>query len=137
MVFSDTIQLDSQSSEEWRDITEMVQRSVTQSGVANGIVTLCALHTTAAITVNENGDPDVEHDLFAKLRQLIPNHESYYRHFEGNSDAHVKSSLIGVSQTVSIVKGSLVLGTWQSIYFCEFDGPRRGRSVQVTILGNS
>jgi secondary thiamine-phosphate synthase enzyme len=81
-------------------------------------------HTTAAVTINENADPDVKHDMLRKLETLVPKQESYYRHGEGNSDSHVKASLVGNSVTVLIEEGQLVLSRWQGIYFCEFDGPR-------------
>ena len=81
-------------------------------------------HTTAAVTINENADPDVKHDLLKKLEELVPKEEDYYRHAEGNSDSHVKVSCVGSSVTVLVEQGTLVLGTWQGVYFCEFDGPR-------------
>ena len=95
-----------------------------------GLCHIFCTHTTAALTINENADPDVRHDLLCKLNLLIPVNESYYRHCEGNSAAHLKSSLIGVSLTVPVQNGKLALGIWQGIYFCEFDGPRN-RRVQV------
>jgi secondary thiamine-phosphate synthase enzyme len=107
------------------DITATVQAAAERLKIADGMVIIHAPHTTAAVTINENADPDVQHDLLAKLEQLMPHHESFYEHSEGNSDSHVKSSLVGCSQTVLIERGKLALGTWQGIYFCEFDGPRR------------
>lgn len=95
-----------------------------------GICHVFCTHTTAALTINENADPDVQHDLLKKLNSLIPVNESYYRHCEGNSAAHLKSSLLGVSLAVPVVNGKLSLGIWQGVYFCEFDGPR-SRRVQV------
>jgi secondary thiamine-phosphate synthase enzyme len=92
--------------------------------IGEGMVVVDVPHTTAAVTINENADPDVQHDLLAKLAEMIPHQEQYYRHNEGNSDSHLKSSMIGCSQTVLIERGKLALGTWQGIYFCEFDGPR-------------
>lgn len=89
----------------------------------DGVITVFCPHTTAAITINENADPDVHKDVLWKLSQLSPEHKEYH-HSEGNSDAHVKSSLLGVSEQIIVDHGKLVLGTWQSIYFCEFDGPR-------------
>lgn len=135
MVHQDRISLNTLDTTGWYDITPAVQRIVKKSGVSSGVVTVTSLHTTAAITVNENGDPDVELDLFAKLDKLIPRNESYYRHYEGNSDSHVKTSLIGNVQQVPFSQGKLTLGTWQSIYFCEFDGPRRNRQCDVTVIG--
>ena len=95
-----------------------------------GLCHIFCTHTTAALTINENADPDVKHDLLKKLDALIPKDERYYLHCEGNSAAHLKSSLLGVSLTVPVQNGKLALGIWQGIYFCEFDGPRN-RRVQV------
>ncbi len=95
-----------------------------------GICHLHSLHTTAALTVNENADPDVKHDLLAKLAALVPHSENFYQHIEGNSDAHLKASLMGFSLTVPVRNGELRLGTWQGIYLCEFDGPR-SRTIEV------
>lgn len=111
------------------DITAQVAR-VLPENIAEGICHIYCPHTTAAITVNENYDPDVKHDLLEKLNRLIPPQEVYYQHEEGNSDAHLKASLIGFSQTVPFRAGQLELGTWQGIYFCEFDGPR-SRTVRL------
>jgi secondary thiamine-phosphate synthase enzyme len=98
-----------------------------------GICHVFCTHTTAALTVNENADPDVKHDLLCKLNSLIPVNENYYRHCEGNSAAHLKSSLLGVSLMLPVKNGKLDLGIWQGVYFCEFDGPRQ-RKVQVRFL---
>ena len=117
------------------DITSDVRSVVRDSGIRSGNVTVYCPHTTAAITINENADPSVSHDILLTLEELIPENRRGYRHSEGNSDAHVKSSLVGCSETVFIDKGSLVLGTWQGIYFCEFDGPR-SRTVIVQIIGD-
>jgi secondary thiamine-phosphate synthase enzyme len=106
---------------------------VSRERVQNGMVIVCVPHTTAAVTINENADPDVKHDMLAKLETLIPQRESYYRHGEGNSDSHVKTSLVGNSVTVLVEGGKLVLGTWQGIQFCEFDGPR-SRKYQVKLV---
>lgn len=116
------------------DITSLVARIVRESGVADGLCTVFVPHTTAAVTINENADEDVKHDLLKKLSELAPEHEPYYRHNEGNSDSHVKTSLMGPSVTVIVEGGRLVLGTWQGIHFCEFDGPRT-RTVHVKVLG--
>jgi len=116
------------------DITAQVAAAVAQAGVQNGVVTVFCPHTTAAVTLNENADPDVPHDILLTLDALIPQQRSGYRHSEGNSDAHVKSSLVGASRQVMIQNGGLKLGTWQAIFFCEFDGPRT-RTVQVQIIG--
>ena len=111
------------------DITRLVAAQL-PADIAEGICHVYCPHTTAAITVNENYDPDVKHDLLEKLDRLIPQRESYYQHEEGNSDAHLKSSLVGFSQMVPFRNGRLELGTWQGIYFCEFDGPR-SRTVRL------
>ena len=115
------------------DITGQVQKAVRDSGVSEGTALVFVPHTTAAVTINENADPDVLHDLRLALTELTP--KLSYRHGEGNSPAHLKSSLFGCSQLVPIVGGKLALGTWQGIYFCEFDGPRR-RNFQVVVQGS-
>ena len=112
------------SRDQMIEITDRVQRLVKQNDVQNGMALVFVPHTTAAVTINENYDPDVKSDMLKKLETLIPKNESYYQHDEGNSDSHVKSSLVGSSVTVLIEGGKLVLGTWQGIQFCEFDGPR-------------
>lgn len=118
------------------DITARVQEVVARSGVRDGVVVAQSLHTTAALTVNENADPDVPHDLLTKLERLIPQHEPFYRHAEGNSDSHLKTSFFGPSLSVLVHEGKLVLGTWQGIFLCEFDGPRERRvAVQVLVGG--
>jgi secondary thiamine-phosphate synthase enzyme len=106
------------------DVTDRVQRVVTQRHVSDGYVIVYVPHTTAGVTINENADPNVCHDMLRKLQELIPKHEAYYQHGEGNSDSHVKTTLIGNSSMALIDGGKLVLGRWQGIYFCEFDGPR-------------
>jgi secondary thiamine-phosphate synthase enzyme len=106
------------------DITAAVRRAIRTSGVVSGQALLFVPHTTAAVTINENADPDVVTDLLAGLDRLVP-HDPSYRHAEGNSPAHLKSSLIGVSLALIVADGAPLLGTWQGIYFCEFDGPRR------------
>ena len=115
------------------DITSHVKAFVLKSGVSTGTVTIFCPHTTAAITINENADPDVTHDILLTLDELLPQLRKGYRHSEGNSDAHVKCSLVGASETVFVENGVLTLGTWQGIYFCEFDGPR-SRHIHLHIL---
>jgi secondary thiamine-phosphate synthase enzyme len=115
------------------DITSIVQDVVTRSKVIDGFAIVYVPHTTAAVTINENYDPDVKHDVLKKLETLIPKHEAYYQHGEGNSDSHVKTSFVGNSATVLIENEKLVLGRWQGIYFCEFDGPRP-REVFVKVF---
>ncbi|MDB5320958.1 MAG: hypothetical protein JWN40_2589 [Phycisphaerales bacterium] len=120
-----TLPLQTKARNQMLEITDHVQRLVVQNEIQSGIAIVCVPHTTAAITINENADPDVKHDMLEKLATLIPKQENYYRHGEGNSDSHVKTSLVGNSVTVVIENGKLVLGTWQGIQFCEFDGPRQ------------
>lgn len=129
------IQVNSQSRNEMIDITDRLRAIVRQRGVREGAAFLQSLHTTAGLTINENADPDVPRDLLAKLEDLIPRRETFYRHGEGNSDSHVKTAAFGPSLTVLIHEGDLVLGTWQGVFFCEFDGPRLNRRVAVQILG--
>ncbi|MHC4192952.1 MAG: secondary thiamine-phosphate synthase enzyme YjbQ [Planctomycetota bacterium] len=116
------------------DITGRVSSVVSESGVTDGDVIVYCPHTTAAITINENADPSVPHDIVLTLNELLPQHHSGYRHYEGNSDAHCKSSIIGCSRQVLIKDGTMNLGTWQGIFFCEFDGPR-SRTVIVQVRG--
>ena len=113
------------------NITSMVREAVAESGVREGICTVFVPHTTAGVTINENADPDVVRDLISELGKLVP-WEDGYRHAEGNSAAHLKASLMGFSQQLIVDGGELLLGTWQGIWFCEFDGPRR-RSVCVKV----
>ncbi|MBI5694691.1 MAG: YjbQ family protein [Nitrospirae bacterium] len=114
------------------DITGEVQASVKESGVVSGVCHVFVPHTTAAVTINENADPSVTADMDGFLERLIPQ-DAGFRHVEGNSDGHIKSSLVGASETVFVENGHLVLGTWQGIYFCEFDGPRQ-RKVYVKVV---
>ena len=114
------------------EITAEISRIVAESGVKDGICTVFIPHTTAAVTINENADPDVVRDFIMELNKIVP-WEDGYHHAEGNSAAHLKSSMIGFSQQIIIEGGRLVLGTWQGIYFCEFDGPRH-RKVYVKIM---
>jgi len=116
------------------DITSQVRSLVGRTGVTDGDVIVYCPHTTAAITINENADPSVPHDMLMTLEELLPKHRSGYRHSEGNSDSHCKSSLVGCSEQIIIKGGSLQLGTWQGIFFCEFDGPR-SRKVVVQVRG--
>jgi secondary thiamine-phosphate synthase enzyme len=113
------------------NVTAEVARLVAASGVAGEVCHLYAPHTTAAVTINEGDDPDVARDIEAALDRIVPR-EAGYKHYEGNSDSHIKSSLVGVSQSVPIEGGQLVLGRWQAIFFCEFDGPRH-REVHLKI----
>ena len=117
---------------EMLDITGDVERAMKESGIVNGLLFVYTPHTTAAVTINENADPAVPKDIIDKLNQLVPESKEY-RHLEGNADSHIKSSIIGASETLIVENSSLVLGTWQSIFFCEFDGPR-SRNVFIQII---
>lgn len=126
-------QVRSTEREQLIDITLQVAEAVSASGVRDGVVHVFVAHTTAGVTINENADPDVVWDLLAGLRSTYPR-DAGWRHREGNADAHLKSTVVGSSVTVPVEAGRMVLGTWQSLWFCEFDGPRM-RSVVVTVLG--
>ena len=115
------------------EVTDRVQTLVAKASIRDGMVIVYVPHTTAAVTINENADPDVKSDLLKKLEALIPKDEAYYQHGEGNSDSHLKTSLVGNSATVLIEDGELVLGRWQGIYFCEFDGPRT-REMHIKLV---
>ncbi len=119
---------------QFREITREVEKIIEKSDLTNGIALLFVPHTTAAITINENADPDVASDMIQGLNKLIPLRDNY-RHLEGNSAAHIKSSLIGTSEQIIINSGRMMLGTWQGIYFCEFDGPRRRKLLIKLIQG--
>jgi secondary thiamine-phosphate synthase enzyme len=123
------------SRSEFIDITSQVQDMVGESGIKSGVCYVYVPHTTAAVTINEGADPSVVKDILNTLNKLVPRNGNY-SHMEGNSDAHIKTSLMGSSDAVIIEKGKLQLGTWQSIFFCEFDGSRN-RRVMVKIAGNS
>jgi len=127
------IEIRTKAREEFVDLTADVERFVAASGVARGVCVVTVPHTTAGITVNENADPDVRADLAMTLKRIVPE-TLPYAHGEGNSPAHVKASLFGSSVTLIIDDGRLRLGTWQGIFFCEFDGPR-ARKAWVQILG--
>lgn len=114
------------------DITSEIQQMVNESGIDEGVVTVFVPHTTAGLTINENADPDVIRDMSVNLERVFP-HVGDYLHMEGNSDAHIKASLMGSSESILIDNGKLLLGIWQGLYFCEFDGPRR-RSIFVKIM---
>jgi secondary thiamine-phosphate synthase enzyme len=126
------INIRTSSPVEMIDITAAVGEAVKEANVHDGCCIIFTTHTTAAVTINENADPDVLCDIISALEKAVPQNNSY-RHSEGNSPAHVKSSLVGVSETVLIEQGRLVLGIWHSIFFCEFDGPR-SRKVFIKII---
>ena len=134
VMFNTTFDVRTTSRDEMVDITPRVAEAVREAGAVNGQVTVYIPHTTAGVTINENADPNVIHDVLAALDKAIPWRESFYQHGEGNSAAHVKSSMVGCSAVVPIVGGRMALGTWQSVFFCEFDGPRR-RRVIVSVAG--
>ena len=128
------INVKSRARTEFIDITEKIQDVLKEAGINSGVCNIFVPHTTAAITVNEGADPTVQRDIQTFLNKMVP-FEGDYQHREGNSSAHIKTTLIGVSQTVLIDEGRLVLGTWQSVFFCEFDGPRH-RRVALKIIGS-
>jgi secondary thiamine-phosphate synthase enzyme len=125
--------VNTQSRQQVVDLTAIVQGHIARRNVNEGMVIIYIPHTTAAVTINENYDADVKHDLLEKLSTLVPKDESFYDHDEGNSDSHVKTAIVGNSATLLIENGKLLLGPWQGIYLCEFDGPRE-RRVIVKIL---
>lgn len=118
--------------EEFIDITFDIENYLEENSCKNGMLFLNTLHTTAALTINENADPDVKNDLLRALDALVPNIK--FQHAEGNSDAHLKSSLLGVSLSIPVVNGKLLKGVWQGVYFCEFDGPRT-RKIILNFIG--
>jgi secondary thiamine-phosphate synthase enzyme len=130
------INIKSKNRNEFIDITKEVQEVVKKTKVLSGVCYIYTPHTTAGITINEGADPAVQHDIQNTLTRLVP-YERNYLHREGNADAHVKSCLVGTSQFAIIENGSLVLGTWQAVYFCEFDGPRHRRVVVKIIEDNT
>lgn len=127
-----TFQVKTSKQTEFIDITRSVQEAVKKTGMEEGICFIFIPHTTAAVTINENADPSVSQDIIMELNKVVP-FQDRYQHLEGNSPAHIKASLIGCSQTVFVESGKLALGTWQGIFFCEFDGPRN-RNVYVKVV---
>ncbi|VVM34867.1 secondary thiamine-phosphate synthase enzyme YjbQ [Terribacillus sp. AE2B 122] len=129
-------QIVTKNHDEMVEITDSVQRYIQSIGIQEGIAVISSLHTTAGITVNENADSDVKQDFLRRLKEVYPWEHEQDLHAEGNTAAHLKTSTVGHAQTVIISDGKLVLGTWQGIYFCEFDGPRsRKYAVQVLLSG--
>jgi secondary thiamine-phosphate synthase enzyme len=122
------------SRTEMVEITDRVREAIRGSGVAQGLCVVYCPHTTAAITINENADPDVVHDLLFWYNRTVPHEQPGFRHVEGNSDSHIKATMVGPSVTLLVEAGAPVLGRWQGVFFCEFDGPRT-RTVQVQIVG--
>jgi secondary thiamine-phosphate synthase enzyme len=127
-----TFQVTTSTQTEFIDITRSVYEAVKKTGVGDGICIVFIPHTTAAVTINENADPSVVHDIVMELNKVI-SFKDQYHHLEGNSPAHIKASLVGCSEIVFVESGKLVLGTWQGIFFCEFDGPRN-RKVHVKVV---
>ena len=127
------IQLQTKRQDEMLDITAHVEEILVRENVQDGFIVVYSPHTTAGITINENADPDVQRDILRRLDEIYPREDAKDRHFEGNSAAHLKASTVGASQTVIIDKEKLLLGRWQGIYFCEFDGPR-ARTCFVKII---
>jgi secondary thiamine-phosphate synthase enzyme len=117
---------------EFIDVTRSIQEAVNNAGVEDGICIIFVPHTTAAVTINENADPSVVQDMIMELNKIVP-FQDHYRHMEGNSPAHIKASLVGCSKIVFVQSGKLVLGTWQGVFFCEFDGPRN-REVRLKVI---
>ena len=129
-----TISVKTSAQTEMVDVTSQVQSELSKSGIEEGRLTLYVPHTTAAITINEGADPAVKADILMVLNQMVP-WKANYKHMEGNSPAHVKTSLVGAAETVLVSGARLVLGTWQRIFFCEFDGPRnRKLHLQIAAL---
>ena len=128
-----TIKVRSHAREELIEFTEQVQQELTASGVDEGVIVLFVQHTTAGLTVNENADPDVPRDMLHLVRTLIPQHGMGFRHGEENSDAHIKATLVGSSVTIPFAKGKLMLGRWQGIFLCEFDGGRERQVIMKVV----
>lgn len=126
------IKIKSNKGTEFIDITSEIKNIVNESGIKSGICLVYVPHTTAGVTINEGADPSVAKDILGTLNKLIP-HSAGYAHMEGNSDAHIKTALVGTSQEIIIDKGRLLLGTWQAVFFCEFDGPRQ-RNIKVKLI---
>jgi secondary thiamine-phosphate synthase enzyme len=130
----DSFTLKTSQRNQFVDVTEQVRQSLRRAGIRDGLGVVYCPHTTAAVTINEHADPDVAHDILLWLGRTVPQQQDGFRHNEENSDSHVKASLVGSSATVIVEDGALVLGRWQGIFFCEFDGPRT-RTVQVKWMG--
>ncbi len=126
------IEIKTKARNELVDITQQVAKVVEEAGIAEGICVVVIPHTTAGVTINENADPSVKTDIIAKLAELVPAGDRYH-HQEGNADAHIKAALVGTSESLVVRGGTLALGTWQGVFFCEFDGPRT-RQVWVRVM---
>jgi secondary thiamine-phosphate synthase enzyme len=132
----DPFTVETRRRNEFIDITEQLRVALRRHGLRNGLGVVFCQHTTAAITINENADPDVVHDMLLWLERSVPKDQPGFCHGEGNSDSHIKASLVGSSATVLVEDGELVLGRWQGVFLCEFDGPR-SRTVMVKWFGAS
>lgn len=132
-IFKKEIEVKTSKRVEFIDVTKKISEVVKESKISEGICYIFVPHTTAAITINENADRSVIRDIIEKLNELIPQDDNF-EHIEGNSDAHIKASLIGVSLNIFVSKNELSLGTWQGIFFCEFDGPRN-RKLWIKVMG--
>ena len=128
------ISIQTNKHSEMIDITGKVQSAVSSFGIDDGICVVYTPHTTAAVTINEGADPDVTRDIIMELEKMVPWRDIDYQHSEGNSSAHIKSSIFGASETLLIENGKIIFGTWQAVYFCEFDGPRH-RRVYIKVIG--
>lgn len=128
------LSIQTQSKQEFVNITPQIEKMVREEGISEGILLIFVPHTTAGLTINESADPHVKEDIQDQLAQVVPQSKKY-KHAEGNSPAHIKSSLIGHSEELLIEKGKLQLGTWQGVFFCEFDGPRK-RETWLTFAGS-
>jgi len=126
------IEIKTRARNELVDITAQVEKVVKDAGIAEGVCVVVVPHTTAGVIVNENADASVKSDIIAKLSELVPANDGY-RHAEGNADAHIKAALVGTSESLLVQGGTLALGTWQGLFFCEFDGPRQ-RQVWVRVM---
>ena len=134
MFHTATIELPTSKKSEMIDVTKRVRAIVSASGVQFGLCSVYCGHTTGAVTINENTDPHVQTDILNALERAVPANEKYYKHEEGNAHAHAKAAVVGASETIPVAAGKLLLGTWQAIFFCEFDGPRN-RKLVVTVVG--
>jgi secondary thiamine-phosphate synthase enzyme len=134
--FQHTFTVRTQAHDQVLDVTDEVRRAVADSGVLSGICAVFTPHATAAITINENDDPNIGSDFLAALRKVILDHDGWlHDRVDDNAAAHIKAALVGPSETIPIADGQLVLGTWQNVFLCEFDGPRSSRRVIVTVVG--
>lgn len=125
--------ISTKNAQQMSKVTNMIREDISKSGVKEGVIIVFSPHTTAGFTINENADPDVVHDMLLGFEKVFPTEQDFYQHMEGNSHAHMKTSMVGPSQTMILHNGEIVLGIWQDLYFCEFDGPRN-RKFYVKII---